>query len=138
MTSTLPQVNATSGSKYAFVKGDHFLAFEGLDDLIDAFGDTLASALDGMIQQVRTDIRDIAKQDIQWSEFAEIIDVEYRDGDLYYVFDSDDPDVVQAALDLEYGGPNQSPNSLLRKYISANEDKHKKLLTEELWEEANG
>ena len=59
--------------------------------------------------------RQAALQDPAWAPFANMIDVEYDGQTLHYVLVDEDPDRIQAALDLEYGINDRPANSLLRR-----------------------
>jgi hypothetical protein len=62
----------------------------------------------------RTSIRLAAKHDPQWSQHADLIDVQVTEDQFQYTLKGP-KDRVQAAYDLEYGTPGNPPNSLLRK-----------------------
>lgn len=85
-----------------------------LQDFADDIDVLLSEVIETTLVAIREDIRKTAARDQEWAPLAEVLDVEYVDGEFHYVLDGD-PALVEKALELEYGGPNGEPNSLIRK-----------------------
>lgn len=135
VTPALPQANPARGSSVTYVKGDTLRTIEDYEGFVEDFGDIVQDAIAAVAGQVRESLVKIAEQDQDWKEYADMIQVGYEEGELVFYFESDDPDRLNAAFNLEYGGPENSPNSLFRKYASKHEQEHKDLFTNELGEE---
>lgn len=134
MTSTLPQANSARGSSVTYFKGESLNVIESLDGFVEDFDDVMDDVLQSVTDQVRDELREVARQDVQWREYADMIDVVYEDGELHFLFVDDDPARIDAAMELEYGGPDVPVNSLLRKYGASHESEHQEMLMGELVE----
>ena len=53
-----------------------------------------------------------ASHDPEWAAYADLIDVEYVDGQFHYVLTGDEERIAEA-LDLEYGANGRRPRTLL-------------------------
>ena len=71
-----------------------------------------SEAIEDAIVDARIRAVTLARHDPEWAQFADLIDVEYIDGEFHYILVGDD-DRIQAALDLEYGANGRSPQPLL-------------------------
>lgn len=100
------------GSK-PFISG-YPAAVTAAEGFLDSIDDLLSDAIDQATRTARSDIRDVASRDEAWAPFADLLDVEYQNGEFHYVL-SGDPDRVEQALELEYGTESTPPNSILRK-----------------------
>jgi hypothetical protein len=111
------QPNPTRRS--AFISGQPLIS-EETDAFIDLYDEILQVAINEALELARADIRKAAEASDQWRQYADIIDVEFADGEIHYVL-SGDEEAVQAAMDLEYGLPGRPPVSLLRKVAGRQE-----------------
>jgi hypothetical protein len=103
-----------SGSNGTYVKGnlgfiDPFEAFlDHIDQVID-------DAVNGVLDDLRTDARQRAQTDPDWGRFSDILDVSFDGEEFQYGFTPDAPDdEVQDALELEYGSPSAPARPFLR------------------------
>lgn len=87
-----------------------------LDEFSEQYDELLAEAIEQTLQSLRSFIRTEALRDAAWSEFVDIIDVEFDGLHFNYVLTGDDQERIQAALDLEYGSEFQRPSPLFRKF----------------------
>lgn len=108
MTSTY--AHAHSGS---FITGSP-RAGDDMVDYLDAFDDIFQNALDKALAYARNDLREAATANDHWKSYAPLLDVEF-DGDSFVYVMTGSPEQNQAMNELEFGGPDARPNSLLRK-----------------------
>jgi len=72
-----------------------------------------SEAIEDAIVDARIRAVVLARHDPEWAPYADLIEVEYVDGEFHYILVGDDDDRIQAALDLEYGANGRSPQPLL-------------------------
>jgi hypothetical protein len=118
MRMTPAQSTVLSSSRSALISGTAS-AVESIDRYLEDFDITLAEAISEALEPLRSEIRFDAKRDPEWSAYADYVTVDFWDGQFHYFVDGPD-DIVQQAMDLEYGTSDRPPNSLLRKYAQRN------------------
>lgn len=116
MTPAQPSVLSSRGS--TFLSGEPSILSD-VEDYIDTFDVTLGEAVEELLLPLQNQIRAEARQDPDWAEFADFIEVDFWDNQFQFFVNATD-DVVQAAMDLEYGTEDRPPKSLLRKHALRN------------------
>lgn len=108
MSSTYVQAHSGSLISGSPKVGDDVIGY------LDEFESIFQSAVDTALAFARNDLRATAEQNQAWKNYASLLDVEF-DGDNFVYVMTGDPDENQAMQELEFGGANQAPNSLIRK-----------------------
>lgn len=114
MATQHTRVNTTTGADTGVLKGEWGFIRNTMDWAEEA-EEVLAQILEDHRIKSRDEIREIASQDPDWSDLADVIDVEVTSDGFGYVFKGT-PDEVERAMELEYGGPDRNPTGLLRKH----------------------
>lgn len=136
MIPALPQANSARGSSVAYIKGNTLASTELLEDFLDDFETIFGDVIAEVAADARAEAQKKARLDPVWREYADLIDVEFKDSEFHYVLVGDE-DRVREAMRLEFGMPESAPKSLLRKEAASTEYEHSQMLNEMLEAEAS-
>lgn len=136
VTPAPPQAKSARSSNFVYLQGDTLASVELLEDLIDDFDTIFDEAVEEVVIIARREAREAALRDPKWSDYADLIDVEFTGDEFHYVLVGDD-ERVREAMRLEFGMPGSSPHSLLRKQAASTERDHSLALTELIEAEAS-
>lgn len=106
-----------SYSSYTHGSGDDLFigiptVIESSQDYIDNFD--VSEAIEDALMAARVEIQEMALRDPEWAPYADLLDIEFVDGEFHYILTGEQERIDQA-LQIEYGGDGRSPNSILRK-----------------------
>src|SRR5688572_8330043 len=90
-------------------------AVESADTFLEEFDISLSRAIDVALKTARAEIQDTARLDPEWAPYADLLDIEYTDGEFHYVLNGEQ-ERIDEALAIEYGdGQGRPANSIIRK-----------------------
>ena len=96
-------------------------------DWQDDFQDIYARAIEQALDAGTKALREEAKEDPEWAPYADNISLEYKDGDVHYVFEGTDVEIREMEA-LEYGTGEDVPVPFIRRNLM----KQKAIIGEEL------
>lgn len=112
MAPSQPMSPRTSSAK-PLISGSPSIS-GGLREFADSISSKFDTAVSLALMYARTDLRKAAHQSHAWSPFEDILDVEF-DGENFVYALTGSPEQNAQAMAVEYGTPERSPESLLRK-----------------------
>ena len=108
--SDVTYMHGSSGSLFAGLPS----VVESAQHFVDTFDATMSDAIESAMTTARAEIQDMAQHDPEWAPYADLLDIEFVDGEFHYILTGDQERIDQA-LAIEYGDEGRSPNSILRK-----------------------
>jgi hypothetical protein len=114
-------INMYGGSGDAFISGT-FATESATTDLTHNFIDGLSTILEELVMESTDEFRQAAMGDAEWKVLAPYMEVDLVQGELTYGHvGSGSVDAVVTSL--EYGGPESTPNPLIRSFAQENRQK---------------
>ena len=133
--TTLPQTTHATGSSTTYIKGETLASTEALEDFIDGFADIWSDVIEDILTDARNEARKTARNIPEWRDYADLIDVEFKDSEFRYVLVGDE-ERVNEAMRLEFGMPGSPPSSVLRKQAASQEVEYNNMISNALLSEA--
>jgi len=102
-----------TGSSKPLFSGD--LSIVNVIDLFEEnFEETLTEIIDEAVTESQGRVREAAYSNHEWSKYSDSLTVSVKDTVITYAHNGTDKE-DQEMFDLEFGGPSDPPNSILRK-----------------------